>query len=85
MIWAVTPVMIDLQKTFDSVDHEILLHKLGFHDISGSWLKVYQKNRNHKTIINVTFSDPEWSLAEDRRDPFWDHSFVHWGLIWPIL
>ena len=54
-------VMIDLQKAFDTVDHDILLHKvkaLGFHDLSVSWLKSYLKDRNKKTDISGTFSDP---------------------------
>ena len=53
-------VVIDLQKAFDIVDHEILLHKLkalGFHDISVLWLESYLKNRNQKTDINCTFSN----------------------------
>ena len=53
--------MIDLQKAFDTVDRGILLHKLktvGFHDLSVSWLESYLTNRNQKTEINGTFSDP---------------------------
>ena len=54
-------VMIDSQKAFDTVDHDILLHKLktlGFHDLSVLWLESYLTNRNLKTEINGTFSDP---------------------------
>ena len=54
-------VMIDLQKAFNTWDHRILLHKLKslrFHDLSVSWLESYLTNRNQKTEINGTFSDP---------------------------
>ena len=45
-------VMIDLQKAFDTVDHEILLNKLkaiGLDDLSTSWFSSYLKNRFQKT------------------------------------
>ena len=59
-------VIIDLQKTFDIVDNKILLRKLttlGFHDLSVSWLVFNLTNRNQKTEINGTFSDPRVVLC----------------------
>ena len=54
-------VMIDLQKAFDTVDHEILLNKLkaiGLDDLSTSWFSSYLKNRFQKTEVDGIFSDP---------------------------
>ena len=53
-------VMIDLQKTFDTVHHDILLNKLksiGLDDLSKSWFPSYLKNRFQKTSWWY-FSDP---------------------------
>ena len=65
-------VMIDLQKAFDTVDHDILLNKLkaiGLDDLSTSWLSSYLKNRFQIFLI------PWWFPAEYRRDPSWDHYY----------
>ena len=54
-------VMIDLQKAFDTVDHDILLQKLkalGFDPLAIKWFESYLKGRNQKTEINGIFSDP---------------------------
>ena len=54
-------VMIDLQKAFDTVDHDILLQKLkalGFDPLAVKWFESYLKGRNQKTEINGIFSDP---------------------------
>ena len=54
-------VMIDLQKAFDTVDHDILLNKLkaiGLDDLSTSWFSSYLKNRFQKTEVDGIFSDP---------------------------
>ena len=51
-------VMIDLQKTFDTVDHAILLNKLkaiGLDDLSTSWFPSYLKNSFQKTEVDGIF------------------------------
>ena len=48
-------VFIDLQKAFDTVDHEILLHKLNYYGIRGianSWFKTYLSDRRQYVSIN---------------------------------
>ena len=48
-------VFIDLQKAFDTVDHEILLHKLNYHGIRGianSWFETYLSDRRQYVSIN---------------------------------
>ena len=45
----------DLQKTFDTVDHQILLAKLNHYEIRGvsnDWFKSYLSNRNQYVSIN---------------------------------
>ena len=46
---------VDLQKAFDTVDHQILLTKLDHYRIRGvsnDWLKSYLSNRNQFMFIN---------------------------------
>ena len=48
-------VFLDLQKAFDSVDHQILLAKLnhyGIRGVSNDWFKYYLPNRNQYVSIN---------------------------------
>ena len=48
-------VLVDLQKAFDTVDHQILLAKLnhyGICGISNDWFKSYLSNRNQYVSIN---------------------------------
>ena len=48
-------VFADLQKAFDTVDHQILLAKLnhyGIRGVSNDWLKSYLSNRNQYVSIN---------------------------------
>ena len=46
---------MDLQKAFDTMDHEILLSKLDYYDIRGisnKWFKSYLSNRKQFVSIN---------------------------------
>ena len=48
-------VFIDLQKAFDTVDHQTLLAKLNHYGLRGvpnDWFKSYLSNRNHYVSIN---------------------------------
>lgn len=48
-------IFIDLKKTFDTIDNNILLHKLeryGFRGIANTWLKNYLDNRCQYMQIN---------------------------------
>ena len=53
-------VFIDLQKAFDTVSHDILLHKLDYYGIRGitnDWFKSYLSNRQQYVSINGKESD----------------------------
>ena len=48
-------VLVDLQKAFDTVDHNILLYKLshyGIKDIANFWFNSYLSNRRQFVTIN---------------------------------
>ena len=48
-------VFVDLQKAFDTVDHQILLAKFnhyGIHGVSNDWFKSYLSNCNQGASIN---------------------------------
>lgn len=48
-------IFVDLQKAFDSVDHEILISKLDHHGMRGNaskWLETYLCNGKQNASIN---------------------------------
>ena len=48
-------IFVDLQKAFDTVDHQILFAKLnhyGIYGVSSDWYKSYLFNHNHYVSIN---------------------------------
>ena len=52
-------LMLDLQKAFDTVDHDILCKKLKAMGIkSVDWFSSYLSYRNHFVNVNDTESDP---------------------------
>ena len=53
-------VLIDLEKAFDTVDHEILIKKVNFYGVLGvgnDWIKSYLTNRKQFVEINVCASE----------------------------
>ena len=54
-------ILIDLQKAFDTIDHQILLKKmkyLGFFKNTITWFKSYLCERKFKVSINTSYSSP---------------------------
>ena len=54
-------ILIDLQKAFDTINHEILISKMeffGFFKDVILWFKSYLSNRKFKVNLNKTFSEP---------------------------
>ncbi|KAI8493251.1 hypothetical protein Bbelb_292550 [Branchiostoma belcheri] len=53
-------VFLDLKKAFDTVCHQVLLHKLRFNGIQGmalTWFHSYLSDRTQTTVINGVNSD----------------------------
>ena len=54
-------ILIDLQKAFDTINHEILINKMEYLGFSKSvilWFKSYLSKRKFKVNLNQTFSEP---------------------------
>ena len=54
-------ILINLQKVFDTIDHQILLKKmkyLGFSKNTITWFKSYLCERKFKISINTSYSSP---------------------------
>ena len=54
-------ILIDLQKAFDTIDHDVLLQKLyviGFSKRTLNWFKSYLSNRSFKVNLENNFSQP---------------------------
>jgi len=54
-------ILIDLQKAFDTINHDILINKMKYLSFSEEvtlWFKSYLANRKFKVHIKKTFSEP---------------------------
>ena len=54
-------ILIDLQKAFDTIDHEIFLFKmnfLGFVESTINWFQSYLANRTFVVNVNGEYSNP---------------------------
>ena len=54
-------ILVDLQKSFDTIDHDILLKKLsaiGFSNHTIGWFKSYLSNRLFRVNLENCYSDP---------------------------
>ena len=54
-------ILIDLQKAFDTIDHEILVYKmnyLGFAESTINWFRSYLANRTFVVHVNGEYSNP---------------------------
>ena len=53
-------VYLDFSKAFDSVSHELLIHKLssfGFHSDLIRWFRAYLTGRHQRVVVDGTYSD----------------------------
>ena len=55
-------VLLDLSAAFDTIDHEILLHRLhnvfGFGNTVLSWFQSYLENRSQTVVVHGKHSNP---------------------------
>ena len=51
-------ILSDLQKAFDTIDHDVLLYAIGFSKRTVNWFKSYISNRSFKVNLGNNFSQP---------------------------
>ena len=70
-------ILIDLQKAFDTIDHDMLLQKLyaiGFSKRTVNWFKSYLSNGSFKVNLGNNFSQPASVSCGVPKVLFWVHS-----------
>jgi Reverse transcriptase (RNA-dependent DNA polymerase) len=73
-------IYLDLQKAFDTVNHEILLHKLynyGIRGIAHDWFKSYLSNRQQYAVVEGSVSSLAEITCGVHRDLYWDLFFFY--------
>ena len=67
-------ILVDLQKAFDTIDHDILLKKLsafGFSNHTFGSFKSYLSNRFFRVNLENCYLDPSNITCGYHRGPFW--------------
>ena len=67
-------LLLDVQKVFDCVNHEILLDKIKAIGIDPSWFQAYLTGRKQSVSINGITSSPLIYLAASHKVACWDPS-----------
>ena len=79
-------VFLDLRKSFDTVDHCILLDKLYKYGIRGTpwnWFKSYLETGNNMYATVILYLQPCQLHMEYHRDPYYDRYYLSYILmIW---
>ena len=58
ILGAISHIIVNLQKAFDTVDHEILLSKLDYYGICGVSNNQFDSRlHNHKTVVSINSFD----------------------------
>ena len=71
-------ILIDLQKAFDTIDHDVLLQKLyaiSFSKHAVNWFQYYLSNRSFLVIWKIIFLNLHLYPAMYLKALFWDHSY----------
>ena len=66
-------IFLDLSKAFDTIDHNILLHKLRFHGLDGSTLLLFENYlSNRRPYVEIDEMQPETLLVKSwfHKDQF---------------
>ena len=72
-----TLILTDLQKAFDTIDHDLLLQKLyaiGFSKHILNWFKPYLSYRSFLVNLGNNFSQLTSISCDVHEGLFWDHS-----------